>query len=53
MKKSVVSAGVAFSLLAATGCGGGSDSPPPVGGINGPAIVDPDVEIDSVDNSDG
>jgi hypothetical protein len=53
MKKSVISAGVVLSLLAVTGCGGGNDSPPPAGGINGPAIVDPDVEIGPADNSDG
>ena len=53
MKKSVICAGVVFSLLAATGCSGGNDLPPPAGGINGPAIVDPDAEIGPPDNSDG
>lgn len=54
MNKKILAAGVAFWLLAATGCSGSGsedDSPPPAGGINGPAIVDPDAEIGSVNDS--
>ena len=53
MKKTVIVAGVAFSLLAATGCSEEPDSPPPAGGINGPAIVDPDAQIGPANDSDG
>ncbi|WP_395152911.1 hypothetical protein [Ilumatobacter sp.] len=53
MKKKVLAAGVVFSLLVATGCSGSDadDSPPPAGGINGPAIVDPNAEIGPANDS--
>lgn len=56
MKKIVTAASVVVSLFAVTGCIGSdveNDSPPPAGGINGPAIVDPDVEIGPVDDPGG
>jgi hypothetical protein len=54
MKKKVRAAGIVLSLLAASGCSGSEaedDSPPPAGGINGPAIVDPNVEIGPANDS--
>lgn len=54
MKRKVLAAGVILSLLVASGCSGSDaedDSPPPAGGINGPAIVDPDAKIGPADDS--
>jgi hypothetical protein len=54
MKKIVTAASVVVSLFAVAGCIGSEaedDSPPPAGGINGPAIVDPNVEIGPANDS--
>jgi hypothetical protein len=53
MNKTVVAVGFVFASLAAVGCSGNGDSPQPAGGINGPAIVDPDAEIGPANDSDG